>query len=70
MSLNIYRRDERGLITFEGKQNYSSIGAFLILNELDGIEPEEDRLRGWPDGSVRWYVRPDAPTQSAIGVGW
>ena len=69
MTVSVYRRDEQGLITFEGPQDYSSVGAFLILNGLDGIAPQEERLKGWPHSYVRWYARPDAPTQAAVGIG-
>lgn len=33
-----------------------------------GIEPREERLMGWPHTFVRWYARPDAPTQTAVGI--
>ena len=69
MTVSIYTRDEQGLVTYKGSQDWSSEGHFLLHYELADVEPEEERPLGWPHTRVRWYRNPDAPTSAAIGIG-
>lgn len=69
MTISIYRRDESGIITFEGAKTWANEFAFLSHFELLGIEPETEKLVGWPHSYVKWYVREGAPSCSAVGIG-
>ena len=67
--ISIYTRDDQGLITYHGPKGWSSEGAFLLHHELDDVEPEYERLQGWPHTQVRWYRHPDAMSYAAVGIG-
>lgn len=67
--ISIYTRDDQGLIAYKGKNDWSSEGAFLLHHELQDVEPEYERLKGWPHSQVRWFRHPDAPSYAAVGIG-
>jgi hypothetical protein len=69
MALSIYTRDEQGIVSFEGQQGWSSEFQFLEHFDLLDVEPQEERVKGWPHSRVRWFVRDGAPTIAAIGIG-
>ena len=70
MSVSIYRRNESGIVTYQGRKSWPNEAAFLDRFGLSGIEPRTEKLAGWPHSFVRWYVRPGARDQvSAVGIG-
>lgn len=69
MTISLYTRDDSGNVQFEGTQDWCSEWAFLGHHDLTEVEPEEERLQGWPHSRVRWYRHPDAPSYAAVGIG-
>jgi len=67
--ISIYTRNDSGQITYHGPQGWSSEGHYLLHHELQDVEPEYERLMGWPHTQVRWYRHPDAPSYAAVGIG-
>ena len=67
--ISMYTRDDQGKIEYHGPQGWASENAYLLQHGLQGLDPETERLQGWPHSQVRWYCHPDAPSIAAVGIG-
>lgn len=55
MKLNIYLRNDYGLVTYVGTQQWPSLHDLLSYYFLEDDQPEHDILVGWPHKYVTWY---------------
>ena len=62
MTVSTYNRDDSGIITYNGAQDeFCNEFSFLEYFALHGIEPQTERLTGWPHNYVRWF--------GTVGIG-
>lgn len=53
--LPIYTRDDAGVMTYQGEQDWESEGLLLAFYDRSPSEAETVPLLGWPHAAVTWY---------------
>lgn len=62
MTVSVYIRHENGQIEYKGPQaEFCNEQAYLEYFDLIDVEPETEKLAGWPHSYVRWF--------GAFGIG-
>ena len=55
MSIEIYIRNESGIVSYIGAQGWWSREQVIEYYWLSHHKPEREELRGWPHPAVTWY---------------
>lgn len=55
MIIRTYHRDEAGIITFMGEQEWDVLQDALEYYCRDSYVPETEQVVGWADSKLTWY---------------